>query len=222
MATKEALILIFHCYYKLGTISQHPLKLLYQDRNSADVKWGSRANTDSLFFNPPAAEGLLLLTQGRKTKTANHFCPSFQFMINIKQLTHHFFPHQCFGAYSTSVTDLTSWNEYFTEKTTQVAAQSLFLRQTSCHPSEDSWVTEYINNSVKRIIQSHCETTQQSQKGGDTAGVTSAQAVPFLPTSSATDFASFQQHEGRQECLVPKWRHQVLWEFINSMTIHKS
>lgn len=149
MATKEELILIFHCYYKSETILQHPLKLLYQDRNSVDVKWssGSRGNTDSLFLNPPAAEGLLLLTQGRKIETANHFWPSFQFMINIKQFPHLLFFYHCFGAYSTSIIDLTSWNEYFKEKTTQVAAQSLFLRQASCHPSEDSWVTACINNS---------------------------------------------------------------------------
>lgn len=38
MATKEELILIFHCYYELGTILQHPLKSLYQDKNSADAK----------------------------------------------------------------------------------------------------------------------------------------------------------------------------------------
>lgn len=153
MATKEELILIFHCYYKSGTILQHPLNLLYPDRNSADVKWslGSRGNIDSLFLNPPAAQGLLLLTQGRKTQTASPFWPCFQFMINIKQFPHLFFFHRCSGAYSTSITDLTSWNEYFKEKTTQVAGQSLFLRQASCHPSEDSWVTECINNSVRRI-----------------------------------------------------------------------
>lgn len=62
MATKEELILIFHCYYKLETILQHPLKFIE-----------SRGNTDSLFLNPPAAEGLLLLTQGTKIETANHF-----------------------------------------------------------------------------------------------------------------------------------------------------
>jgi len=52
MTTKEGLILIFHCYSKLGTISQQPLKLLYRDKNSADVKSSSssRGNADSPFL----------------------------------------------------------------------------------------------------------------------------------------------------------------------------
>lgn len=122
MTTKEGLILIFHCYYKLGITSQQPLKLLYRDKTSADVKWssGSRGNIDSLFLILLQQKAFCYWHKEGKYKQQINFTNFSGYDQHKAISTPGFFfcLHHCLGAYITSSTDLTSWDEYFKEEAT--------------------------------------------------------------------------------------------------------